>query len=119
MNNYYKGLWAEIAAAGYMILQGYRLRAWRYKTPMGEMDLVMSRGRTLVFIEVKVRPTLDQGQGAIRAHSHPRLVRAGQHYLSRLTPKMRDYFKTIRFDLIAIAPPCRIRHLDNIMIAGS
>lgn len=119
MNNYYKGLWAEVIAAGYLVLRGYRIRSWRYKTSVGEIDLVVSRGRTLVFVEVKVRPTLDVGSEAILPQSHPRLMRAGDHYLNRLGGKQRGYFENIRFDLIAIAPPFYIRHLDNILVAGS
>jgi putative endonuclease len=119
MNNYYKGLWAEMIAAGYLILHGYRIRSWRYKTAVGEIDLVVSRGRTLVFVEVKARPTLDQGTGAIRPGSHARLMRAGDHYLNRLGPRQSGYFENIRFDLIAVAPPFHIRHLDNVLMSGS
>lgn len=118
MNSYTKGLWAEWVAALYMMLRGYRFRAWRYKTPVGEIDLVMSRGRQIVFVEVKARAKIDDGVGAIRTASYSRLQRAAEHYLTRYARGRTDA-PECRFDLVVVAPPCRIKHLDNIMLYGS
>lgn len=73
----------------------------RYKTPMGELDLVARRGRTIVFIEVKWRSTLDAALGSIHPNSQARIGRAASHWLSRQQEFAN--FNT-RFDVIALAP---------------
>ena len=113
---YQKGLWAEMAAFLYLWLRGYRLRAWRYRAPGGEVDLVVTRGRTLVFAEVKYRPTLDQGVGAIPPAAYRRLRAAATHYLAH---NQRFSGHDVRFDLLAVAPPWSIRHLDNIDLSSA
>ena len=45
------------AGARRLRLKGYRLLARRFKSPPGEIDLIMRRGQVTAFIEVKVRPT--------------------------------------------------------------
>ena len=50
---YRHGLRAEIAAASLLLAKGYRILARRYKTPLGEIDLVVRRGSTIAFVEVK------------------------------------------------------------------
>ncbi|MBI1275508.1 hypothetical protein GC177_06010 [bacterium] len=46
---------AEWLAVIFYWLQGYRLVAWRWKTPSGEVDALLTRGRWLVALEVKAR----------------------------------------------------------------
>ena len=116
MTSYTRGLLAEGIAFFYLWAKGYRLRAWRYKTPVGEIDLIMTRGRTLVFIEVKLRPKIDDAISAIPPAAYRRLRAAAAHYTAR-SPFFSGYNR--RFDLIALAPPVTIRHLDNIDIGGA
>ena len=46
---------AETLAAWYLRLKGYRIIESRYKTPVGEIDLIARRWGTTVFVEVKAR----------------------------------------------------------------
>jgi putative endonuclease len=46
---------AEVIAIGWLAVQFYRIQAWRWKCPSGEVDLIARRGQRLVFIEVKFR----------------------------------------------------------------
>ena len=46
---------AERIALWYLRLKGWRLLAQRYKSPVGEVDLVMRKGDVTAFIEVKAR----------------------------------------------------------------
>ena len=48
----------------------------RYKTPVGEIDLVAIKGRRLAFIEVKRRTTKDDAAWTIPAKQRRRIVRA-------------------------------------------
>src|SRR5687768_17011651 len=45
----------ETLAAWFLRLQGYRILETRYKTPIGEIDLIARRWGTTVFVEVKSR----------------------------------------------------------------
>ncbi|MFZ4541714.1 MAG: YraN family protein [Rickettsiales bacterium] len=49
---------AEYAALAYLTLKCYRLVAMRYKTGGGEIDLIMRRRKTILFVEVKARPPM-------------------------------------------------------------
>ncbi len=111
-----RGVWSEIWVAAYLWCRGYRLRARRYKTPVGEIDLIATRGRTLVFIEVKARPNLTEGLSAIAPSSYWRLAQAASLYVAR-HPTMNDYRQ--RFDLVVVLPRGRIYHLDNIDVSRS
>ena len=53
------GLSAESRAAAYLIAKGYRIVARRFRSPVGEIDIVARRRGVLVFVEVKARSTLD------------------------------------------------------------
>ncbi|MFA7277324.1 MAG: YraN family protein [Pseudobdellovibrionaceae bacterium] len=111
-SSYTRGLLAEIWAMAYLLFKGYRIRAWRYKTPVGEIDIIASRGQTLVFAEVKQRGDLDKASGAVSPHMQGRISRAAQHFLAG-TP--RKHWENIRFDVVAVAG-LRIRHLDNTWV---
>ena len=54
---YQEGQRGEALAAWYLRLKLYRIIASRYKTAVGEIDLVAERFGTLVFVEVKARRT--------------------------------------------------------------
>jgi putative endonuclease len=54
---YRSGVFAESLVALLLRLKGHRVVARRYKTPVGEIDLVALKGRRLAFIEVKRRKT--------------------------------------------------------------
>lgn len=109
-NVYRYGVWAEIIAAWFLRLKGYRVLARRYKTPVGEIDLVAKRGRSIAFIEVKARQKIDDALAAVTPSMQSRIIRAAQYFMSRHT-NYGDM--ALRFDLMAMAPPFYIRHLDN------
>ena len=47
-------------------LKGYRVLARRYRSPVGEVDLIVRRGGVLVAVEVKARGDFATGAGAVR-----------------------------------------------------
>lgn len=97
--NHHRGMRAEWLAAVWLLLKAYRLVAWRYKTPVGEIDLVMRRGKALVFIEVKARKTRAEAAAAIHRNNQQRVVRAAQYYLVAHPPRPQTI---IRFDAVLI-----------------
>ncbi len=116
LTNYARGIWAERIAVALLWVKGYRIRERRYKTRLGEIDIIATHGRTLVFIEVKVRSTMDAARNGILPGSYARLTHAAQAYLVKY-PKFSQYNQ--RFDLIALAPPASIVHLYNIDLVGA
>ena len=56
---------AEWLAILWLTAKGYRLLERRYGGKGGEIDLVMRRGRTVAFVEVKARGSLDAEMLAI------------------------------------------------------
>lgn len=103
-----RGLMAESVAAWILRLQGYRILARRYKTPVGEVDIIARRGKTTVFVEVKARAAMADALQSISPQSRARITRAAEHFLA--TGGGGD---SLRFDVIALAPPLSWRHIRN------
>ncbi len=49
------GIWGEIHTVRYLREQGYNIVTTNYSTPLGEIDIIASQGKTLAFVEVKTR----------------------------------------------------------------
>lgn len=104
-----QGLRAEILAIIYLFFKGYRILNWRFKTPVGEIDILAEKGGHLVCVEVKQRADLNQALEAVTPVMKSRIARCARMFISKNPGYLN---KSIRFDLIAISG-LRIRHLDN------
>lgn len=105
----------EQLAAWFLRAQLYRILATRFKTPIGEIDLVAQRFGVTVFVEVKARQRragLGEAMGAVNQR---RVVRAAQYYLAR-HPRLAA--TPLRFDVIFLAPMSWPRHVKNAFDAG-
>lgn len=82
-NTYQYGLNAEEIAYAWYHKKGFKLIAKRYKTPFGEVDLVVRKRNLLVFIEVKARYKLTDyefiSQKQIKRNSKAALSFLGQN----------------------------------------
>jgi putative endonuclease len=110
VTGYETGLKAERLARLALMVKGYRILACRYKTPLGEIDLVARRGRTLCFVEVKRRGTQREGAEAIHAKNQERVARAAALYLQR-HPEYSGM--DIRFDAVVVSPRSWPRHIPR------
>lgn len=104
------GLAAETLAALILMAKGYRIAARRYKTPVGEIDLIARKGRTLVFVEVKARKVMDGALESVTPHMQARIGRAAGYFIAA-NPVLAGF--EMRFDLLAVRLPFYWRHLDN------
>ena len=104
-----RGRRVEAAAAILLMLKGYSILARRYRSPVGEIDLVARKGRLLAFVEVKARPSLEAATAALSVPATRRIERASDHYCAE-NPRYQDFDR--RFDLIAAAS-WRLRHLRD------
>jgi putative endonuclease len=103
------GLSAESRAAAYLVAKGYRILSRRFRTPVGEVDIVARRGRVLIFVEVKARRTLDAAAEAVLPRQQRRIADAAAFWLS-LNP--HDTNSDIRFDAVLVAPGKIPRHVQ-------
>jgi putative endonuclease len=105
-----RGRRAELVAAWFLRLKGYRVLARRYRTPVGEIDLVVRRGRLVAFVEVKARATVDEAAAAVSAGGRRRVARAAAVWLAA-HPAAGGY--DLRFDVVVAAPWRLPRHLAS------
>jgi putative endonuclease len=106
-----RGRWSESLAAWYLRAKLYRILARRYRTPVGEVDLIARRGRTIVFVEVKRRPTEAEAIDAVRPAARRRIARAAEHWVAS-HPAALGFDR--RFDLIVDVPGRGLRHLKAV-----
>ena len=66
---------AETLAGILFRLEGYRIIAKRYRSPVGEIDLVTTNGERLAFVDVKRRKTQADAAFAVAAKQKRRIVR--------------------------------------------
>ena len=102
------GVSAEARAALLLAAKGYRELARRWKSPVGEVDLVVRRGRTLVFVEVKARPRIDDAAWSVLTRQKRRIVAAAEAWLAA-HPEHAGY--DIRFDAVLVVPGRLPQHL--------
>jgi putative endonuclease len=109
---YLAGLRSERFAAVALRTRGYRILAQRFKTKVGEIDLVAVRGRRLAFVEVKRRADLndEEAHAAVSPAQRTRIRRAAELWLAR-HPAYRDHESG--FDLVLVAPWRWPRWIEN------
>jgi len=98
---YRKGHRAEWLAAFALFLKGYRIVARRFKTPVGEVDLIARKKDLIVFVEVKARTSEQLALESISVSAQRRISSAGEWWISQ----QKDAGQlSWRFDVMAIVP---------------
>lgn len=114
MNNYYSGHWAEFLALIYLRFKGWHKVKTNFVTGRGtgagEIDLIVRRGKTIAFVEVKKRTTLDNAAYAIAPRQQERIRRSAENFLAHY-PRYANF--DVRFDAVLIKFPFHIRHIEN------
>ena len=104
------GISAESRAAAWLIAHGYRILARRWKSSLGEIDIIAARRYTLIFVEVKARASLDSAAEAVTDRQKQRIAAAAEIWLAaNPMPAIRD----MRFDAILVAPGKLPRHIPS------
>ena len=110
------GLSAESRAAALLIAKGYRILARRFRTPLGEIDIVARRRGVLVFVEVKARDSFDAAAEAIGKRQQSRIISAAQLWLAG---HPEDSMRDMRFDVVLVVPGRVPRHLQAAFDAST
>jgi putative endonuclease len=104
-----RGRFAESVALVALLCKGYRPLARRFCAAGGEVDLIVARGDTVAFVEVKARFLLDDARGSITAMKRRRFSRAARAWLARNRWAER---KSWRADAVFVAPWTWPRHVE-------
>ena len=105
-----RGHAAETVALIYLLCKGYRLLARRFKSPLGEVDLIMRRGDTTAFIEVKTRATHDAAILSVTPRQAKRISQAAGLWMARDKIAAQGF---CRFDIIAVNAYLWPTHIEN------
>ncbi|RAU23684.1 YraN family protein [Paramagnetospirillum kuznetsovii] len=109
-----RGRLAEGLAVVWLRLKLYRVLARGVQTGRGsgagEIDIVAKRGRTLIFVEVKSRATLDEAIESIGYSQRRRIETAAAAFLAR-RPELASC--QIRFDALVVAPGRLPHHIRD------
>jgi putative endonuclease len=108
------GAWGEDLALRYLVRRGYRLVERNYRTRRGEIDLILRKEDTLVFVEVKLRRGTGFGNPleAVTPRKQATLRYLAEWYLADRKPD----FDTVRFDVVGILAGregLRIDHVED------
>jgi len=106
--NHRSGMMAEFWARLYLRCKFYRILKSRWRTPVGEIDLLATRGDNLVIVEVKYRGKIDDALACLTSNQQQRLSRAMRYAVASL-PHYANH--TWRYDLLAMAPRAWPRHI--------
>lgn len=101
-NTAMRGDTAEALAEKFLIAQGLRTQCKNYRCKLGEIDLIMMQGDTLIFVEVRLRnnPNFSTAAESVTARKQQKIIRAAQLYLQQkqLTDRI-----ACRFDIVAFS----------------
>ena len=113
---FFRGHSAERLAAFALMLKGFRIVARRYRTRLGEIDLIARRGHLVLIVEVKARVSVEAAQLAVTQQAMRRIEDAADMWLQR----QPDYAKlSLRFDLVAVLPRRWPKHVPAFFTSGN
>ncbi len=110
--NKFKGSSGERIAEEYLKKEGYDILARNFRTRLGEIDIVASKGEYLVFVEVKARKSEAYGfpSESVTYAKQRKISMVASQYI-----KLNMYFgAAVRFDVVEVyLTEGRINHIEN------
>ncbi len=97
---YQFGRWAEWLCILWLMAKGYRILAHRYKSPLGEIDIIARSRDNIICIEVKARARQEDGRYAVSHQQQQRIIRASQHFMASHAPYAT---LALRFDVMVMS----------------
>ncbi len=107
---YEQGRLAEKLCAWVLRIKGYGILEIGYRTRVGEIDVLATRGGRLVAVEVKTRATRAAAIESIGWRQRRRIERALLWYM-RANPQHGT--NGVRFDVFVVAPWRLPSHIEN------
>lgn len=96
------GAWGEATAAAYLRRKQYRIEAAGFRCRYGEIDLIATNRKYLIFVEVKLRKSdrFASAKDFVDVFKQDRLRTTAEFYLSKYPTNLQP-----RFDVIEIYAP--------------
>ena len=100
--NKLSGAWGEALAAEFLRKKHYKIVAAGYRSRFGEIDLIVSDKRNVVFVEVKLRRNADLAKAReyVNRAKQDRIRVTASVYLSQNPTRLQP-----RFDVVEIYAP--------------
>jgi putative endonuclease len=102
---------SEWLAIIWLFFKGYRLLARRFGGKGGEIDLVMRRGRSVIFVEVKRRGMMEEALVSITPKKRRLVAARVRQWLAR-NPWAMDH--DLRVDAVFLAPLRWPKHVSGV-----
>lgn len=104
----------EAMASTWYEQHGYEILEHNWRRREGEVDLIVRKGKTVAFCEVKSRTDDRYGTGAeaVLLPKQRRIRRLATRWLSELTPATGRPLVEVRFDVVSITGS-RIEVIEN------
>lgn len=112
--NYHKGRYGENMAKEYLLKKGFVFVEANFENKLGEIDLIMSDKKWLVFIEVKYKSDdrLGLPEEMINRNKICQVKRVAESYLMEKKKEI-EFFEKYRIDAVCILGN-EIRHYENV-----
>lgn len=101
---------SEWIAAASLMFKGYRILKLRYKTKVGEVDIIARKGTLIIMVEVKARQTIEAAYDAVTVTVQRRIESAGDLWLAK---QKNPHLLSVRYDIIAVRPWKWQTHYEN------
>ncbi|HWS48670.1 MAG TPA: YraN family protein [Candidatus Methanoperedens sp.] len=110
--NYHKGQYGENIAKEYLLEKGFVFIEANFENKIGEIDLIMSDKKWLVFVEVKYKSDDRLGipEEMINRNKICQVKRVAESYLIE---KKVNFFEEYRIDAVCILGN-EVRHYENV-----
>lgn len=111
------GRLGESMAVSFLEIKGYTILERNYRTPYGEIDLIVKLRNVIVFVEVKTRTSDSLGppEISITPKKLEHMRDAAEYYIQQHPEKTSDWrIDAISIQLRAAQSPPRIDHFENI-----
>lgn len=112
--NYHAGLAAEDSVLRQYLDSGHALLAQRFRGLRGEIDLVLRKGASVVFVEVKKSRSFDAALARLGPAQIGRIVDTASEFLG--TQPLGQMTET-RFDVALVNASGEVRVMENALAA--
>ena len=104
------GIFAEKIAMSFLRLKGYEILEWRFKTKLGEVDIIAKKSDIIIAIEVKARSKKVTIEELVSFRQMKRVRSAMELFIAQ---NSKYHNSAVRFDFIEVGKWGMLRHHQN------
>lgn len=109
-----KGKYGEQVAGDFLISKGYEIIQFNYHSRYGEIDIIVTDNKYIVFVEVKARSSssIDVPSAFVTPSKQSKIIKTAIDYMTKYNKNLQP-----RFDVIEVfISSKKIRHIKNAFI---